>query len=182
MAWYRLVMFAPLLAMLLWATIGDLRRRRIPNWLTLAIAATGLMQTLTSCATISPWQSIGGLLVGLALTLALFALGALGGGDVKLLAAAGTWVGPLLVFQVFLAAALVGMLIVLIQSLCQGRLRVLLQNTLLLIINLVHIRELGIEHTQATGQSCRSVDKPLPYAVPVLIALVAMLLVRGHLP
>ena len=182
MAWYPLIMFAPLLAMLVWAAIGDLRHRRIPNSLTLAIAATGLMQTLTSCPTISPWQSITGLLVGLGLTIALFALGALGGGDVKLLAAAGTWVGPLLIFQVFLAAAVLGMLIVLIQSLYQGRLRVLLQNTLLLIINLVHIRELGVEHTQATGQSCRSVDKPLPYAVPVLIALVAMLLLGGHLP
>jgi prepilin peptidase CpaA len=181
MNWNPLFIFAPLLAMLVCAAATDLHSRRIPNVLTLLIALTGLLQSFTPVATISPWQSIAGLLVGLALTIALFALGALGGGDVKLLAAAGAWIGPLAIFQVFLAAAIVGMLIVLTQCLLQGRLQTLLRNSLLLIVNLVHLRQLGLEHTQATGQSCRSVDKPLPYAVPVLIATITVLLLGGLL-
>ncbi|HEX2971863.1 MAG TPA: A24 family peptidase [Tepidisphaeraceae bacterium] len=178
MTWYTLVVFAPLLAMLLWAAMIDVRHRRIPNWLTLAIAATGLMQTFTASATVGPTQSLLGLLTGLGLTILLFALGALGGGDVKLIAAAGTWIGPERIFNVFLAAAIVGMVIVLAQATWQGRLRTLFRNAVLLLINLIHIQELGAEHAQATGASCRSVDRPLPYAVPVLIAT-AMLLVIG---
>ncbi|MGE5610656.1 MAG: prepilin peptidase [Bacillota bacterium] len=176
MTWHPLFIFAPLLTLLLWVAVVDLRHRRIPNTLTLAIAVTGLMQSFTAAATVSPSQSFLGLLTGLALTLVLFALGAIGGGDVKLIAAAGTWTGPQFVFQIFLAAAIVGMIIVLAQAAWQGRLRKLFRNTGLLLINLIHIRELGADHTQATGLSCRSVDKPLPYAVPFLIATVTLLL------
>jgi prepilin peptidase CpaA len=176
MTWHTLLIYAPLLAMLLWAAVVDLRRRRIPNTLTFAIAITGLMQSLTASATVSPCQSLLGLLTGLALTILLFALSANGGGDVKLIAAAGTWTGPGLVFQVYLAASIVGMIIVLTQAAWQGRLRVLFRNTAVLLINLIHIRELGVEHAQATGLSCRSIDKPLPYAVPFLIATVTLLL------
>lgn len=176
---HTLMIFGPLLAMLVFAAVGDVRTRRIPNWLTLVIVTTGLTQSFTACATVSPWESLGGLLAGFGLTVALFVLGALGGGDVKLMAGCGAWFGPSLVFQVFVVAAIVGMAIVLVQSVWQGRLRVLLRNTLLVIINLIHIREVGLSHAQATGESCRSVDKPLPYAVPVLIAIVAVLCLGG---
>jgi len=176
MTWHAVVTFAPLIAMLMWAAYEDLRRRRIPNWLTLTIALTGLMQSFTAYPTVRPWQSVCGLAAGLGLTIALFALGALGGGDVKLLAAAGAWTGAALVLYVFLATAVIGMVIVLSQSICQRRVRVLLRNSLLLVVNLLHVKQLGVEHTRATGQSCRSIDRPLPYAVPVLIATAAVLL------
>jgi prepilin peptidase CpaA len=181
MTWHALLVFAPLLAMLTWAAAVDLRRRRIPNWLTLLIAATGLMQSLTAYPTISFGGALLGLLTGLGLTIVLFALGALGGGDVKLLAAAGSWIGPLLVFEVFLAAAIIGMVIVLAQCAWQRRLTMLFRNSVLVVVNLAHIREVGLEHAQATGASCRSVSKPLPYAVPVLLAVVALLLAGGKL-
>jgi len=37
------------------------------------------------------------------------------------------------------------------------------------------VRDVGLDHTKATGQSCRSVDRPLPYAVPVLVAMIILL-------
>jgi prepilin peptidase CpaA len=170
------IMFVPLIGLLTWAAALDLRSRRIPNWLVAAIATAGLMQSLTAGATVPPMQAAYGFFAGVGLTIALFALGALGGGDVKLLAASGTWLGAMGVLQVFLGAAIIGLALVLIQCAWRGRMRVLFRNSAVLIINLVHIRQVGLDHARATGQSCRSVDKPLPYAVPVLIATVCLVL------
>jgi len=176
MAWHSLLAFAPLAIMLALAAIQDLVRGRIANWLTLVLALTGLVQSFLPGATVAPLQSVLGLATGMGLTLGLFILGALGGGDVKLLTAAGAWLGPWLVLQVFLAAAIAGMILVLIQAACTGRLRLLAVNTFKTIVNLLHVRQLGLAHACSTGRSCRSIDKPLPYALPVLVATLGLLL------
>jgi prepilin peptidase CpaA len=177
---HRLLAFAPLMALLVWAAIEDLRTRRIRNWLTFSLIFTGILQSFIGHNGISPGTAGLGLLVGFALPLALFALGALGGGDVKLLAGVGAWLGPAPVFEVFCTVAVIGLVIVLAQATAQGRLRTLSRNSAVLAINLVHVGDVGLEHASATGKSCRSVDKPLPYAVPVLLAVT--LLILGYLP
>jgi prepilin peptidase CpaA len=175
----RLLPFVPLLAMLTWAAIEDLRTRRIRNWLTFSLVLSGIAQSLMGSGTVTIGSSLAGCAVGFGLPLVLFALGAIGGGDVKLLAGVGAWVGAGAVFEVFCAAAVVGMVIVLAQACAQGRLRVLSRNSAVLAMNLVHIGDVGVAHTTATGKSSRSVEKPLPYAVPVLIAVVALLVLRS---
>jgi prepilin peptidase CpaA len=174
-----LLKYLPLAALLFWAAVGDCRSRRIPNWLTLPLAVAGILQSFCSVHTATPGQALLGFAAGFALTIVLFALGALGGGDVKLLAAVGAWIGPQRVFAVFLVAAVIGMLMVLAQAARQGRLRVLFRNSAAVAINLVHVRDLGVEHARRTGQSCRSVDEPLPYAVPVLAAVLLLLLIAA---
>jgi prepilin peptidase CpaA len=176
-----LISHLPLLALLGIAAAIDLRARRIPNWLTLMLATTGLMQSLTPVANTPFLPALVGLFLGFTLTFLLFAVGALGGGDVKLLAGCGAWLGPIMTFKLFCAAAVVGMLIVLTQCALKRRLPTLFRNSALLAVNLLHVRELGLDHTAATGQSCRSVDKPLPYAVPVLLALLILLVIRRPL-
>ena len=52
--------------------------------------------------------SAGGWLLGIALFFPFFALGGLGGGDVKLLGALGAWLGPTAVFHVGLYSAIAG--------------------------------------------------------------------------
>jgi prepilin peptidase CpaA len=167
--WLRLT---PLFVLLLAAALIDARQRRIPNWLTGALALTGLLQSFTPIHACPVWASFAGLFAGFALMVGQFAVGGLGGGDVKLLMGLGTWVGPLPLLVVFAGASLIGLAIVLIQATWQGRMRQLLHNSALLAVNLVHLREVGVAHAQATGKSCRSIDRPLPYAVPVLIATV----------
>jgi prepilin peptidase CpaA len=161
---------APLGAALIWAAASDLRSRRIPNVLTFALILCGLAQSFTPGGTTSPTQALGGFAMGFGLTFLLFAIGALGGGDVKLLAGIGAWLGPAAALCVFAVAALVGMVIVLAQAGAQGRFNTLLRNTAVVGMNLMHLRDVGVEHASATGRSCRSVDRPLPYAVPVLVA------------
>ncbi len=165
-----LILAAPLGAALLWAAASDLRSRRIPNVLTFALMLCGIAQSFANVGTVSPGQSLAGLGVGFALTFGLFALGALGGGDVKLLAGVGAWVGPSAVLAIFAGAAIVGMVIVLAQALVQGRITLLCRNTAVVGMNLMHLSDLGADHVAATAKSCRAVDRPLPYAVPVLIA------------
>ena len=177
MTHYALMMAAPALGLMGWAAAEDLRSRRIPNWLTFSLALSGIATSFTAGAIVGPQLSFAGFAVGFALPLVLFLLGALGGGDVKLLAGVGAWFGPGVVFGVFLLAAVLGAVMVIAQALAQRRTKVLLRNTAMVAINLAHVNDVGLDHAKATGQSCRSVDRPLPYAVPVLAAtliLVAM--------
>ena len=178
MSWHSLVIFAPLVAMLMVAAGEDLRSRRIPNWLTAIIALTGLIQSFSAHGTVTPVESIIGLLAGGALNLAFYLIHARGGGDVKLLAGAGAWLGAALVLKVFLASAVVGMVLVLVQCALQGKLLQLLRNTGKVLVGLVHIRSLGVANLVATAASCRTVRRPLPHAVPLLVATLLML-VRG---
>ena len=175
MTWHALVVFAPLVLMLVLAAAIDLRSRRIPNALTGMLALVGFVQSFTAAHTVTPWQSILGLLTGAGLLSALFAIGAVGGGDLKLLAATGAWLGPRLVFQVFLVEAIVGMFIVLVSCAIHGRLRLLMNNSLLVVGNVAHINQLGAQHVQEAGTTLRSIDRPLPYAVPILIATLIIL-------
>ncbi len=171
--------YVPLLILLAWAAQEDLRSRRIRNWLTLVLIITGFTQSLTAGALVSWTQSLQGIAAGIGLTFILFAIGALGGGDVKLMMGVGAWVGPLGVCQVFAIAAIVGMCIVLAQCAWNGRLRTLFRNAATVLLNLKHWDLVGMEHIQQTGLSCRSVDKPLPYAVPVLIAVLMTVVHAG---
>jgi prepilin peptidase CpaA len=175
----HLLWMVPLLGMLAWAAVEDSRTRKIRNWLTLSMMLSGFLQTFLASSHITPGQSALGFAVGFGLPLILFLLGAIGGGDVKLLAGVGAWVGAVAVFKIFCAEAIIGMLIVLTQATLQGRLKTLTRNSAMLAVNLIHVNEVGLEHTTLTGQSCRSVDKPLPFAVPVLIAVIGLLLLGG---
>ena len=75
------------------AVVEDLRRRRVPNWLTAAGLAGGL-----GCAAWGGWHGLGtaaaGTLVGFLILLPFHWCGAMGGGDVKLMAAYGALLGP----------------------------------------------------------------------------------------
>ena len=80
--------------LLIIAGAGDALSLRIPNWLT---ALTALLFVPMAIATAMPLEQFGfHVLTGVALFavgFALFAAGLFGGGDAKLLAAAGLWFG-----------------------------------------------------------------------------------------
>jgi prepilin peptidase CpaA len=73
------------------AAIEDVRTRRVPDTLSQAMLATGLAAAILEGRA---GASLAGAAVGLALLLPLFAKRWVGGGDVKLLAGLGAWVGP----------------------------------------------------------------------------------------
>jgi prepilin peptidase CpaA len=89
------------------AVVIDARTRRIPNWLTGAIAGAGFGIAFGGGG-VTPLQALLGVLVGLALMLPGHLIGATGAGDVKLMAAVGSFLGPGLAFRAFLYSALAG--------------------------------------------------------------------------
>ena len=175
MATQDLLLHLPLLAALVWAAVEDVRTRRIRNYLAVPLLIAGLTQSFLPLHTVSPLGSITGLLAGGGIVFVLFAMGGMGGGDVKLMAAVGTWIGPIAVLNVFLVAAVFGLIVVLSQAIWQRRLRVLARNSAVLAINIAHVSELGVDHVADVGHSTSSVDKPIPYAVSILVGTAMVL-------
>jgi prepilin peptidase CpaA len=170
-----LLMCVPMVALLTWAAAVDLRSRRIPNWLTLSLILSGFAQSFTWAHTVMPGSSALGFLTGFGLTFTFFALGAMGGGDVKLLAGLGAWLGPIPTLVVFGIEAVLGMLFVLSQAACTGRLTRLFQNSTVIAMNFAAASDAGgLERAAETGQACSSSSR-LPYAVPVLLATLVVL-------
>jgi prepilin peptidase CpaA len=108
------------------AVVTDVRTRRIPNWLTGAIAGAGFGVAFGGGG-VTPLQAALGVLLGLALMLPGHVIGATGAGDVKLMAAVGSFLGPSLVFRAFLYSALAGGVLAIAVALRRG----LLADTLL---------------------------------------------------
>ena len=102
------------------ATAIDLRTRRVPNALTFGTGAAGLALAFFGGSGLGAAAVAGGL-IGLALMLPGDLFGATGGGDVKLLAAFGTLLGPRETFTAFIAMAIAGGVIALIVIAYRGR-------------------------------------------------------------
>ena len=102
-----MVAFISLSLGLVTAVVIDVRTRRIPNWLTGAIAAGGFGLAFGG-GSVTPLGALLGLALGLGLMLPGHVIGATGAGDVKLMAAVGTFLGPGLAFRAFLYSALAG--------------------------------------------------------------------------
>ena len=104
-------------ALLLWAAGEDIHRLTIPNWVSLAMIGLYPIHVLTSPVPVN-WP-MAALIAGLtfAVGFVLFALKAVGGGDVKLLAATSLWADPALfpsfIFLTAIAGGLIGLAILL---------------------------------------------------------------------
>jgi prepilin peptidase CpaA len=98
-----------LASLVLVASLLDLLWRRIPNWLTVTAALTGLVLGFWEGGTAGLVTSILGLLLGFALLLPGYLLHMTGGGDLKLMAAVGSLLGPILILYAFLLYILAGL-------------------------------------------------------------------------
>ncbi len=95
--------------LLAFAAYGDLRTRRIRNWLVAVIAVSGLVYVaLADSSGRGLLGSAEGFAIGLVCWLPFYLLGWLGAGDVKLYAAAGVWLGPARAVEGAVIAALAG--------------------------------------------------------------------------
>ena len=98
---------------LFWAAYSDIQRFRIPNEVSLALVALFFLFVFINPNENLTWASpVSGLAVLLA-GFALYTMGAVGAGDVKLLAALSLWAGPehiaFLLVITALAGAVVGL-------------------------------------------------------------------------
>ena len=111
------------------AAVIDIKRRRIPNVVSLGLTAAGLALAASGASGVSLRASLVGFAVAFVLMLPGHVLGATGAGDVKLFAAAGAVLGIGRVFEAFLCVAIAGGILALVVAVQRGRLARTLEHT-----------------------------------------------------
>ena len=107
---FKYGLLAALAIALLVAAVTDLRSRHIGNWLNGAIALGAPLFWWASGLALWPDVALqlAVALATFAVLAVLFALRAMGGGDVKLLTALALWIAPMLFLKLVIVMALVG--------------------------------------------------------------------------
>jgi len=171
MKWLPFIVLSLLLAGAVWQ---DVRSRRIPNQLVLVglVLAFALQLALPAGdgLFVAPFGSIGllwslaGFGTGLALLLPMYALRALGAGDVKLLAMIGAFVGPGAVIGIAACTLLAGGVLALVVSMYLGSLKRMLGNSMHLVTHSVF----GALNGQSAAIEAPAVPSgKLPYAIAI---------------
>jgi prepilin peptidase CpaA len=156
------------------ACVTDLRHRRIPNLLTFGAAALAFVFHGMVSGLPGVQSAAFGWLAGLAMFLPFFLLGGMGGGDVKLLAALGAWLGPGDAFWLAVYASIAGGALAVVVSLARGYLTTALRNLggLLAYWSVAGPRPLAsltLEHGKAPR---------LAFAIPMLVGTMVTLWLR----
>jgi prepilin peptidase CpaA len=97
-----------LVPLLLIAAVTDVRFGKIPNWLIMGGMAIGFFGHVSISGISGMLFSLKGVGSGLALFVGLYLIGGMGAGDVKLLAAVGSFIGAEAVFSAGIMAMLLG--------------------------------------------------------------------------
>lgn len=94
------------------AGVTDFIQQRIPNWIVLALAALFLVQAVRHLHDVWWLGQLGAAITCLLVGMLLYALGQLGAGDAKLLAAVALWAGFSSVLPWLFLIAIAGLLVV----------------------------------------------------------------------
>jgi prepilin peptidase CpaA len=156
-----------LLVMLGLAVVSDLRERRIPNRVTVWGAGVGLVLSALVAGGI-PTSALWGVVVALGLSLPAFALGVLGAGDAKLLAAVAAFVGLGALPSVLLYGGLAGGILGLASSIQRGTVIPVLLN---LPGTFVYVATLGRRGARQSIQDPNA--RTIPYGVAIAAGAVA---------
>jgi len=149
------------------AALIDLRTRRVPNVLTVSLAAIGFGIAAAGLGRVGLGAAVLGCLLGMACMLPGHVFGATGAGDVKLLAAAGALLGPADTVYAFLNTAIAGGVLALVVALRRRRLQRTLDATV----------RLASGSTDAVADVERpSADNRFAYAPAIAIGVVIVAL------
>jgi len=162
-----------LAALVVVAAVYDIRFRRIPNWLALAGFSIALILNTAILHLAGLERAALGAGLALALYLPLFALRAMGGGDVKLMVAIGAFTGPGNWIVLFLITAITGGIIAVFLLLFRGGLTRALRNVLLILGELVRLRSPHRAHPALDVAHPGAVT--LPHAVSIAVGTILFL-------
>ena len=180
-------MLLTLLCLLAVGTVTDLVVRRIPNPLVAAGIALGLILQLAlppgngafdvDAGAIGVGRSIGGIAVGFAALFPLYALRAMGAGDVKLMMMVGAFLGPLQTLGVVVLTFAAGGVLAIVMALWQRSFRQLASN-LRFMLTTSAVRAAGGESPRF--EPLQQTAGRMPYAVAIAAGtLLQLVLVRS---
>lgn len=158
------------LMLALWIAWGDLKTRRIPNYLTFGAALIGLAYGLIFGGWTGLADSFLGLLLGFSLLLLPYLWGGMGAGDVKALAALGAWLGPKLTFFLFCYMGIAGGVIALTVLWWKGLLWAKVRQGWVLLVNLMLVRVPG----PAPQAKAYPLIEGIPYGTAMAVGMVML--------
>jgi prepilin peptidase CpaA len=163
------------LLLAVWIAWGDLRTRRIPNYLTLGTAVSGLVYNLIVHGWSGLLGGLLGLIVGFAFLILPYIWGGMGAGDVKALAALGAWLGPGETVYLFCYMGIAGGLLALGFMCWKGSLWQKIRRGWSAIVNLALCGSAGLT----------APDKPpeetpgIPYGVAIALGMAVLLSLKS---
>jgi prepilin peptidase CpaA len=163
------------LALTVWIAWGDMRTRRIPNYLTLGTAVAGLTYNLLSHGLPGLAYGFLGMLLGCACLILPYLWGGMGAGDVKALAALGAWLGPKLTLVLFCYMGIAGGVIAVGYLVWQGNLWESIKKGWTFLFNLVLCRPAG----PPPPPSPTSLTAGIPYGVAIAAGMLVLVGERG---
>ena len=147
------------------AVVFDVRTRRIPNLLNVGAALAALAFAFLETGLPGTIEAAGAWLVGVALFFPFFALGGMGAGDVKFIAALSAWLGPMDAVYLAIFASLAGGVAAAFVAVAHGYVRQALSNLWLM---LMHWRAVGPK--PVPGLTLQDGRAPrLAYAIPIAV-------------
>jgi len=143
----------------------DYSQKRVPNWLNAVLIVTGIVVQGFYFGMSGLTAGFWGLLTGFGLLIVPWLMHGMGAGDVKLMAAIGVWLGPLLTLYSFALGAIIGGITAVVMILSTGRLRMACVNigVILTKVSMPHavFSEIG------SAKSFGTTSQLLPYGVPL---------------
>ncbi len=168
-----------LIVLVLAAAVYDVRYRRIPNWISVSGAVIGLaLNTFLYRGWSGLLFSLKGLLLGFGLYFVLYALRAMGAGDVKLMGAVGSLVGWQDWLAIFLVTALVGGIMALIVVISRGRFQKTIWNVGYILGEMRHGRPAYINREELDVKNPKSVG--LPHGAVIAVGTIFFLALSVH--
>ncbi|HZT29904.1 MAG TPA: A24 family peptidase [Bryobacteraceae bacterium] len=159
------------------AAVFDIRSRRIPNWLVLAGALLGFALNWFLYGLAGLREAALGFALAFGVYFVFHALHAMGGGDVKLMAAIGSMVGPVSWLQIFLLTSVLGGVAALLLVAWRGRLRKTFWNVAFILSEICRFRAPYLSRQELDVRSGQALS--LPHGAVVAVAALCFVVIRA---
>jgi prepilin peptidase CpaA len=159
------------LLLAIWIAWGDIRTRRIPNYLTLGTAIGGLTYNLVFHGWSGLLDGFLGMALGFGFLILIYAWGGMGAGDVKALAALGTWLGLSRTLFLCCYMGVAGGVLALGVLLWKGILWQKMRQGWFVLLNLVLCKPHGVKAPRPPEE----ITEGIPYGVAMALGMIVML-------
>ena len=166
--------------LLIVAAVIDGIQLKVPNWLTFPFIISGWIYSFVAFGFQDGLlYSLAGTAVGLALLLPAYAIGGMGAGDAKMMAAIGSWLGATIVLCSFCVGTIVGGIMAVIMIVSAGDIMKHYYQFFMILNEFQTVRD--PEELAKIATERKTTMRLLPYGIPMAIGTVLYLAWTGKL-